>query len=101
MGSHQFRNMASRQGNWPYAPTPDAHIQHSTGPSTSSSPASQTAASRVPARSGGLVKTVEQLLDQIRHMKGVRDVWEVRYLISSAQQHAAAADKRVVSMVGV
>jgi hypothetical protein len=24
-----------------------------------------------------LVKTVEQLLDQIRHMKGVRDIWEV------------------------
>jgi hypothetical protein len=24
------------------------------------------------------VKAMEQVLDQIRHMKGVRDIWEVR-----------------------
>jgi hypothetical protein len=76
--SQQFRSTSSRQGNWPYAPSADAQMQHSTGPSSSSSPASQTAASRVPARSGGLVKAMEQVLDQIRHMKGVRDIWEVR-----------------------
>jgi hypothetical protein len=43
----------------------------------SSSPAQQAAKTSLSKHTGGLAKTVQDILEQIKHVRGAREMWEV------------------------
>lgn len=74
--SQQSRAYAAKQG-WPYVQSPQTQAPHSQPITSSSNGPISSQASRVAPTSSGVARTVTELLDQIRHMKGFKDVWEV------------------------
>jgi hypothetical protein len=75
--SHQFRSFSTRHTGWPYSPSADAQSHASTSGSVSSSPAHQAAKTSLSKPTVGLSKTVHDILEQIKHLKGAREMWEV------------------------
>lgn len=79
--STQYRSTHTSRGGWPYSPSPDlassqppASSSSTSSPSTSSSPH---VASRTTATTRSISRTVAELLENIRQMKGAKDLWEV------------------------
>jgi hypothetical protein len=81
--SHQFRSFSTRHTGWPYSPSADAQSHASTSGSVSSSPAHQAAKTSLSKPTVGLSKTVHDILEQIKHLKGAREMWEVCFFMFS------------------
>jgi len=74
------RNVHTR-GGWPYSPTSDANQQPVASSSASSSPVSHQAAGSRRSTTSAVTRAVSEVIEQIRHMKGIQDVWEVRLCV--------------------